>query len=176
MAPITEGDKLPEVELDTGFPPEKVNMLEHSKGKKMIIIGLPGAFTPTWSTRQVPGYLEAEDALKKAGVDEVAIYCVNDGAVMKAWGKDQKIENTIVKFYADPTSAFTRAVDMELTHNGPIGLGLLGRCKRFALYVVDGEVKFQAIAEDPEFDPAGDEFPEDTLAPALLEAIKELEH
>lgn len=74
----------------------------------------------------------------------------------------------------DPTSAFTKAYDMELTHEGPIGLGLLGRCKHFAMHVVDGVVKFVSVAEDPEFDPAGDDFPEKTHAPALLEAIKEV--
>jgi 2-Cys peroxiredoxin 5 len=117
--------------------------------------------------------VENEDALKAAGVDEVMIYCVNDGAVMTAWGKDQKVEEgSIIKMYGDPTSAFTKACDMELTHEGPIGVGLLGRCKRFALYVVDGEIKFATVAES-DFDPAGDDFPEKVLAPALLEAIKE---
>ena len=57
---------------------------------------------------------------------------------------------------------------MELTDAGPIGKGLLGRSKRFAMHVVDGEVKAVAIAES-EFDPAGDDFPEKTLAPALIE-------
>ena len=62
---------------------------------------------------------------------------------------------------------------MEMNHPGPIGKGLLGRCKRFALYVDDGTVKYSVIAEDPEFDPAGDDFPEKVLAPAILDAIKE---
>ncbi len=84
---------------------------------------------------------------------------------------DQKTTDSIIKMYGDPTSEFTRAVDMELVHPGPISLGLHGRCKRFSLYIVDGEVKFSAIAEDPEFDPAGDDFPEATLVDALLKAI-----
>merc|ERR1711971_1200367 len=103
----------------------------------------------------------------------MGVYCVNDAAVMKAWAADQKTVDTMIKMYGDPTSAFTRACDMEMTHPGPIGVGLLGRCKRFALYVVDGEVKFFALAEDPELDPAGDDFPEDVLAEALLKAIPE---
>jgi 2-Cys peroxiredoxin 5 len=92
---------------------------------------------------------------------------------MEAWGKDQKIEGSMLKMFGDPTSAFTTACDMELTHEGPVGIGLLHRCKRFALYIVDGKVKFAAVAES-EYDPAGDDFPEKTLAPALLEAIKEV--
>lgn len=102
------------------------------------------------------------------------IYCVNDGAVMTAWGKDQGIEESMIKFFGDPSGEFTKAVGMEMTHAGPISVGIIGRCKRFALYVVDGEVKYQAIAEDPDHDPAGDEFPEETLADALLEAIKHI--
>jgi len=92
---------------------------------------------------------------------------------MKAWASDQNTSESIIKMYADPTSAFTRACDMEMTHPGPVGFGLLGRCKRYALYVVDGGVKFCAVAEDPEFDPAGDEFPEPTLVDALLKAVAE---
>mmetsp|Transcript_96286 Transcript_96286/g.277309 ORF Transcript_96286/g.277309 Transcript_96286/m.277309 type:complete len:105 (-) Transcript_96286:2-316(-) len=101
------------------------------------------------------------------------VYCVNDGAVMKAWAVDQKTTDSMIKMYGDPSGEFTRAVDMELVHPGPISVGIIGRCKRFALYVVDGEVKFAAVAEDPEFDPAGDEFPEATLVEALLKAIAE---
>jgi peroxiredoxin len=56
---------------------------------------------------------------------------------------------------------------------GPISKGIIGRCKRFALYIEDGVVKYSVIAEDLEFDPAGDDFPENVLAPAILEAIKE---
>lgn len=99
---------------------------------------------------------------------------VNDGAVMKAWAADQKTAGSdLIKMYGDPTGAYTKAVGMELTHAGPIGKGLIGRCKRHAIYAVDGEVKFFAVAEDPEFDPAGDDFPEATLADALLKAISE---
>ena len=175
MPTIKEGDMLPSLELDIEFPPKKVNILEYSKGKKIILMGLPGAFTPTWSTCQIPGYLAAQDALKAAGVEEVIVYCVNDAAVMGAWAIDQKTEGSMLKFFGDPTGAFTKACGMELIHPGPMGKGLLGRCKRFALYVVDGEVKFQSIAEDPEHDPAGDDFPEETLAEALLEAIEDVE-
>lgn len=87
---------------------------------------------------------------------------------MEAWEKDQGSADSIVTMMADPTGEFTKAVGMELTHPGPIGKGLLGRSKRYAMHIVDGEVKAVAIAES-EFDPAGDDFPEKTLAPALIE-------
>ena len=93
-------------------------------------------------------------------------------AVMTAWGKDQGIEDSMIKFLGDPSGAFTKALDMELTHPGPASVGIIGRSKRFAMHVVDGEVKGVAVAES-EFDPAGDDFPEKTLAPALIEMAKE---
>jgi len=126
----------------------------------------------------VPSYLENQDKLKAAGIDGVIIYCVNDPAVMMAWAKDQGIENWevtddkgFVSFVSDPRSQFTSACGMEMTHAGPTGKGLLQRCKRFAMYVVDGVVKAVNVAEY-EGDPAGDDNPEITLAPAMIEAVK----
>ena len=87
---------------------------------------------------------------------------------MQAWEKDQGTEGSMITMLADPSGEFTKAVGMELTADGPRSVGLLGRCKRFAMYVVDNVVKGVAIAES-DFDPAGDDFPEKTLAPALLE-------
>jgi len=103
------------------------------------------------------------------------IYCVNDMAVMDAWAKDQKVVGTHVKFYADPYGTLTKHFGMEMTHPGPFGKGLVGRCKRYALYIDDGVVKYQALAEDYDFDPAGDEFPEKTLPPQMIEAIKKVQ-
>jgi len=103
------------------------------------------------------------------------IYCVNDMAVMDAWAKDQKVVGTHVKFYADPYGTLTKHLGMEMTHPGPHGKGLVGRCKRFALYIDDGVVKHLGLAEDYDFDPAGDEFPEKTLPPQVLEAIKKVQ-
>ena len=65
----------------------------------------------------MPGYLANEDALKAMGVDEIIVYCVNDGAVMQAWAADQKISesSSIIKFMGDPYASLTEALDMELT-------------------------------------------------------------
>lgn len=104
------------------------------------------------------------------------LYCVNDCAVMKAWRKDQKCdgEESIIQFYGDPTSAFTRAADVELTHPGPISVGLLGRCKRFIMLVNDGKIVYKVIAEDLDFDPAGDDFPEKVLPDRIIPEIKKV--
>lgn len=119
---------------------------------------------------QVPGYLENQEKLKAAGIDEVIVYCVNDGAVMQAWAKDQGVENSMITFMGDPHAALTNALGMNLAHPGPEGVGIVGRCKRHALYADDGILQYLKISER-EGDPAGDDFPEDTCAPAMLAAI-----
>jgi len=163
--------KLPSVDVMQGFPDvENINVAEYCSGKNVIIVGLPGAFTPTWSSMQVPGYLENQEALKEAGIDEVIVYCVNDPAVMQAWGEDQGIKGSMVSFVADPAATLTKALDMEITHPGPPSVGIIGRCKRFALHAVDGEIKTVAVSEGPD-DPAGDSDPSSSLAEGMLEAI-----
>jgi peroxiredoxin len=166
------GDKVPSVELDMGFPPKKYNLADFAKDKKIILLGLPGAFTPTWSTKQIPNYLENQDALReKCGIDSVIVYFVNDAAVMQAWAKDQKIGLSMLKLMGDPTGTLTKALDMEMTHPGPVSKGLLGRCKRHAIYAENGIIKVVHIAEK-EGDPAGDADPTVTLAEAMMEAIQ----
>ena len=99
------------------------------------------------------------------------VYCVNDAAVMQAWGENQGIEGSMITFMGDPHAELTRYLLMSMTHPGPPSVGIIGRCKRFALHVVDGEVKIIRVSE-AEDDPAGDDNPEATLAPAMISAIK----
>lgn len=111
------------------------------------------------------------------------VYCVNDAAVMGAWEKVQGCaDEPFIKFVGDPSSALTLALDMELKPLGegqaevdgvfgPYYMGLFKRCKRFAMYVMDGEIKFTKVSEALT-DPAGDDFPEATLAPAILADIE----
>ena len=74
---------------------------------------------------------------------------------MQAWASDQKIGGSMIKFFGDPAAELTKALDVEMTHPGPPSVGIIGRCKRFAVHAVNGEVKFVAISEGPD-DPAGD--------------------
>jgi len=93
---------------------------------------------------------------------------------MSAWAVDQGVEeDSLVKLMGDPHAALTKALDLEMTHPGPSSVGIVGRCKRFALYVVDGIVKIVRVAE-AEDDPAGDDYPDVTLADAMVDAIKAL--
>lgn len=96
---------------------------------------------------------------------------MNDPAVMQAWGKEYALDGSIVKFLADPAGTLTKALDMEMVHPGPPSVGIVGRCKRFAVHAIDGDVKTVKISERAD-DPAGDDDPSATLAPGFLEAIK----
>mmetsp|Transcript_24797 Transcript_24797/g.68643 ORF Transcript_24797/g.68643 Transcript_24797/m.68643 type:complete len:102 (+) Transcript_24797:338-643(+) len=94
---------------------------------------------------------------------------------MTAWAEDQGVpDNSIVTLMGDPYSELTEKLDMEMTHEGPKSVGLINRCKRNALYIVDGKVEIVRIAEK-EDDPAGDDFPEVTLADSMMEAIAALQ-
>ena len=123
---------------------------------------------------QVPGYLSKQAELKAKGVDEVIVYCVNDGAVMKAWAKDQKIEGSIITFLGDTRREFSEAVGMCMDHAGPKHALGSKRCKRFVLIVEDGIVKNVEVSEAPD-DPAGDNDPTGPItAKTLVEHILEL--
>jgi 2-Cys peroxiredoxin 5 len=74
-----------------------------------------------------------QDALKAKGIDEVLVYCVNDGAVMSGWAKDQGVEGTMITFLGDTRSELTRALGMVLDDPGPMGVLGNPRCKRFCM-------------------------------------------
>lgn len=94
---------------------------------------------------------------------------------MMAWAQDQGVkEGGMITLMGDPYGDLTVALQMELTHPGPASVGITGRCKRFALYVEDGVVQIVRVAES-ENDPAGDEFPDVTLAESMVQAIKEFQ-
>lgn len=114
------------------------------------------------------------DELKALGLDEVIVFCVNDGAVMSAWAKDQGVpEDGLITFMGDPSSSLTIELDIELNHPGPNGKGLFRRSKRSAMYIENGVFKAIRVAEAPD-DPAGDDHPDVTLADAMIEVIKQI--
>jgi len=108
--------------------------------------------------------------LKAKGIDEVLVYCVNDGAVMQAWAKDQGVEGSMITFFADTRAELTKALDLVLDHPGPMSVLGNPRCKRFAMYVEDGTIKVLNVSEGPD-DPAGDADPSASCVDAMLAAI-----
>ncbi|MEN9559491.1 MAG: hypothetical protein RLZZ502_702 [Pseudomonadota bacterium] len=117
--------------------PEAVDTLALTKGKKVVIFGLPGAYTPTCSGKHVPGYVDAYEALKAKGVDEIICMSVNDGFVMAEWGRSQGASGK-VRMLGDGSAEFTKKIGMEFDLSSK-GMGM--RCQRFSLLVEDGVVK-----------------------------------
>ena len=120
------------------------------KDKRVLVFSLPGAFTPTCSTKQLPAYEEMYDRFKAAGVDEVYCVSVNDGFVMNAWAKDLGIEK--VKLLADGNGDFTDSMGMLCTKRNK---GFANRSWRYSLYAVNGIVQ-EAFVE-PGFNHKGED-------------------
>jgi peroxiredoxin len=149
---IAVGDKLPEVTLweSIGFgeacplSPEPVSVQEATQGKRVVIFGLPGAYTPTCSAKHVPGYLQHLGDLKARGIDEVWCVSVNDGYVMAAWGKELGAIGKI-RMLGDGNGDFAKklGLDKDISQSG---MGV--RFKRFSLLVDSGVVK-QVNVEAP---------------------------
>lgn len=136
---IKVGDKIPSATLYRlgANGPEAVTTDELCAGKKVVLFGLPGAFTPTCSAKHVPGFLQNADALKAKGVDTIACMSVNDAFVMGAWAKDQGTGSK-VEMLGDGSAELTKKMGIELDLSGR-GLGL--RSRRFSMLVDDGVVK-----------------------------------
>jgi len=143
---IKVGDKLPagtlmeynEVEKDgCSIGPNPVSVEELTKGRKVVIFGLPGAFTPTCSAKHVPSYLANYDRLKAKGVDTIACLSVNDAFVMGAWARDQKSGDKI-RMLGDGSAEYTKKLGLDLDLNAR-GMGT--RAQRFSMLVEDGVVK-----------------------------------
>lgn len=117
--------------------PAAVSTAEAARGKRIVIFGLPGAYTPTCSAQHVPGYLQNLDALKQKGVDEVWCVSVNDGYVMAAWGREQKGIGKI-RFLGDGSAEFAKKLGLEKDLTGA-GMGM--RMQRFSMLVENGVVK-----------------------------------
>ncbi|XP_053134118.1 peroxiredoxin-5, mitochondrial [Hemicordylus capensis] len=147
MAPLKVGDKLPNVEVYEGDPGTKVNVASLFKGKKGILFGVPGAFTPGCSKTHLPGYVEKAGQLKGKGVEIIACLAVNDVFVMSEWGKAYHAEGK-VRMLADPTGEFGKATDLLLDKEPLRQLFGGNRSKRFSMVVQDGVVASLNVEED----------------------------
>ena len=142
-----EGDVVPNVIFKTRVRDEKVKgdnpycwqdvrTNEIFKGKKIVLFGLPGAFTPICSSTHAPGYEKKYNDFKKLGVDEVICLAVNDAFVMFNWKKNLKIKKVFM--LPDGNGDFTRKMGMLVKKNN---LGFGDRSWRYSMYVVDGVIK-----------------------------------
>ena len=136
---IKVGEKLPTVSLKymnkDGMQTATTDEL--FKGKKAILFGLPGAFTPTCSAKHLPGFVTHAGDIRKKGVDLIACLSVNDAFVMDAWGKAQNAGDKVMML-ADGNGDFAKATGLTMDGTG-YGMGL--RTSRWAMVLDDGKVK-----------------------------------
>uniref|UniRef100_A0A672SXH7 Peroxiredoxin-5 n=1 Tax=Sinocyclocheilus grahami TaxID=75366 RepID=A0A672SXH7_SINGR len=135
--PIQVGQHLPDVLVQEGDPGNSISMAELFRG----------AFTPGCSKTHLPGFIQMAGDLRARGVDEIACVSVNDVFVMSAWGKENGADGK-VRMLADPTGAFTKAVDLFLNNDHLIQvLGNL-RSQRYAMLIEDGVVRKLNVEPD----------------------------
>lgn len=147
LTPLTESSRVPEAVFKTRVRDESlggdnpyrwqdVSSHEIFDGKKVVVFGLPGAFTPTCDSAHLPGYEATYTDFKDLGIDEVYCVSVNDAFVMKRWADSLNVRN--VKMLPDGNGTFTRALGM-LVRKENLGFG--ARSWRYSMYVEDGIIK-----------------------------------
>jgi len=141
---IKVGDQLPAATLFEGTPDGKVEVAELFAGKRAVVFGVPGAFTPGCSKTHLPGYVEKADEIKSHGVDLIVCLAVNDPFVMAAWGQAHKADGKIMML-ADTSAEFAKAAGLDIDLKAVLGSV---RMKRFSMIVDDGKLTFLNIEPD----------------------------
>eukprot|EP01147_Barroeca_monosierra_P007710 gene7710-9916_t len=131
------GDSLPDVKVFENTPANGFSIRSVFEGKKGVLFGVPGAFTPGCSKTHLPGYIQRSDDMKAKGIEVLACIAVNDPFVMEGWGRDQKVDGK-VRMLADTKGDLTKALGLELDAVDALGNV---RCRRFALLVNDNIVQ-----------------------------------
>jgi peroxiredoxin len=153
---IKIGDRLPDAtvtettEFGEACPvsPANVSVADAARGKRVVIFGLPGAFTPTCSAKHVPGYVDSLPALRAKKVDEVWCVSVNDGYVMAAWGQDLDAIGKI-RMLGDGNAELAKKLGLD-EDKSKSGMGT--RVKRFSMLVDDGVVKKVNVEQSGKFE------------------------
>ncbi|MGH1354948.1 MAG: peroxiredoxin [Thalassovita sp.] len=167
------GSKLPNVTFRTRVRDEAVGgpnpfrwedktTADYFDGKRVILFSLPGAFTPTCSTYQLPGFEKMAGEFAEKGIDDIYVMSVNDSFVMNKWAQDQKLEN--VSVIPDGSGEFTRKVGMLVAKDN-LGFGM--RSWRYAAIVNNGVIEawFQepGLSDNHGEDPYGESSPENLM-------------
>src|SRR5947207_392270 len=144
---IKVGAKVPDAtfRVITADGPQPRTTMDIFKGKKIVLIGMPGAFTPTCHRNHLPGFVEKADAFRKKGVDAIAVTTTNDHFVMGAWSKVAGADGK-VEFLADGNGEFAKAIGLNYD-GSERGMGGV-RSRRYAMLVDDGVVKVLNIEEN----------------------------
>ena len=147
---IESGNKMPSGTLGimTDAGPGAISTDELFAGKKVVLVSVPGAFTPTCSMNHLPGYVDHIEALKAKDVDTVACMAVNDVFVMDAWGKDRGVDDKVLML-ADGNGEYAKALGLEMDASA-FGMGMRGQ--RFAIVVEDGTATHVAVEAPGQFE------------------------
>jgi peroxiredoxin len=145
---ISVGDRVPSLTLTkaTASGPDQVSSDEYFKGRRVAVVAVPGAFTPTCSARHLPGFVDKAGEIKAKGVDEIAFTSVNDAFVMGAWGKASDAGD--ITMLADGNADFAKA--LGLTFDGS-KFGMGERSQRYSMIVNDGVVEQLNVEAPGEF-------------------------
>ena len=160
---IKVGERLPDATLfefvedvreGCTIGPNSFDVREATRAKRVVIFGLPGAFTPTCSAKHVPGYVEKADALRAAGIDEIWCVSVNDAFVMGAWGKQAGADGKVTML-AEGNGDFAEALGLTMD-GSKFGMGKRG--SRWSAIVDDGVVRELNVEEPGAFNVSSAEF------------------
>lgn len=144
---IKVGDPLPQAtfRVMTADGPAAKTTDDVFKGRKVVLVAVPGAYTPTCDRNHLPGYVQRADEIKAAGIDAILVTAVNDVFVLKAWsasaGADGKVE-----MLSDGNGDFAKALGLSFDGSG-FGLGT--RSQRYAMVVEDGVVRSMGVEDAP---------------------------
>jgi peroxiredoxin len=150
---IAVGEKLPDAKFKTmtADGAKDLSTADVFAGKKVVLFGVPGAFTPTCSNNHLPGYLENLDAIKARGVDTIAVVATNDHHVMGAWARFSGGEGKIL-YLADGNGSFVKAAGLD----ADLSQSAMGtRSRRFSMIVDDSVVKAVNVETKPGVDQTG---------------------
>lgn len=147
---IVAGEKMPSGSFGvmTESGPDQVSTDELFAGKKVVLVSVPGAFTPTCSKGHLPGYINLADDLRSKGIDTIACMAVNDVFVMNAWGKDRDVGGKVMML-ADGNADYAKSLGLDFDASAH-GMGIRGQ--RFAIVVDDGVATHVAVEAAGEFD------------------------
>lgn len=146
MMAISVGDQIPEAQLirmgENG--PETIDLAARLAGKRVILVGMPGAYTSTCTEAHIPSLIRSADALKAKGIDEIIVFAVNDAQIMARWGTTTGAADAGITLLADWDATLTKGLGLNFTAP-PVGF--IDRCTRVGMIVNNGVVEVLQMEE-----------------------------
>jgi len=143
---IQVGDHLPQATFRVNGPdgPQAKTTDDVFKGRRVVLVGVPGAFTPACHRNHLPGFVAKREEILARGIDAIAVTSVNDIFVLNAWQQQSGAEG--IEFLADGNAEFSKAIGLEMDGSG---FGLGPRSQRYAMLVDDGVVRILSVEDTP---------------------------